>query len=62
MKYYIANAEYSDSIYGDQEPVCIDLNEVKRLSREWGISIEDLLNQMHEADESEISKYGVYNG
>ena len=60
--YYIANSEHSDSIYGDQLPTCIDLNEVKRMAREWDMTIEELLDQMHEADESEIAQWGVYDG
>jgi hypothetical protein len=60
--YYIANAEHSDAIYGDQIPICIDLAEVKWLAREWGMTTEELLEQMHEADEDEIAEYGVYDG
>lgn len=47
--YYIANAEHSDAIYGDQFPVCIDLAEVERLAHEWDLTAE------------EIEEYGVYN-
>lgn len=57
--YYIANAEHADAIYGDQLPICMDLNEVKRLAREWGMDTDELLEQMHEADEDEIAEYGV---
>lgn len=32
--YYIANSDHSDQIYGNQEPICIDLAEVKRLAKE----------------------------
>ena len=59
--YYIANDEHADAIYGDQTPICIDLDEVKRLAREWDMTTEELLDQMHEADEDEISEYGVYD-
>lgn len=59
--YYIANPEHSDAIYGDQLPVCIDLAEVERLAREWDMATEDLLEQMHEASESEIEECGVYD-
>lgn len=59
--YYIANNEHSDAIYGDQAPICIDLAEVERLAREWDMTAEELLDQMHEADDNEISEYGVYN-
>ena len=59
--YYIANNEHSDKIYGSELPVCIDLAEVERLAREWDMTADELLEQMHEADEEEIEEYGVYN-
>lgn len=62
MTYYIANTEYFDSIYGSEMPVCIDLAEVKRLAREWDMTTEELLEQMHEATSEEIEEWGVYNG
>lgn len=55
--YYVADDEYADAIYGDQHPVCMDEAEVKRLSKEWGVN---LFEQMHEADDEELEKYGVY--
>ena len=60
--YYIANPEYSDAIYGNQTPTCIDLAEVERLAREWDMTTEELLEQMHEASEDEIAEYGIYEG
>ena len=61
--YYIANDNYecSNSIYGSETPVCLDMEEVERLSREWGTPIQELLDMMHEADADEISEYGVYD-
>lgn len=58
--YYIANAEYSDRIYGSELPVCIDLNEVKFLAREWDMTTAELLEQFHEATAAEIEEYGIY--
>lgn len=52
--YYIANDEYSDRIYGAELPVCIDLNEIKILAREWDMTITELLEQFHEASPEEI--------
>ena len=60
-KYYIANPERADSIYGNELPVCIDLEEVERLAREWGMSTEELLEQMHEASEADIEEWGTYD-
>ena len=59
--YYFANADRSDSIYGSEMPVCIDRAEVERLAREWGMTTEELLEQMHEATPEEVEEYGVYN-
>lgn len=61
-KYYIANPEHADSIYGDELPVCIDLAEVERLAREWDMDTEELLEQMHEADVDELREFGTYEG
>lgn len=59
--YYIANQEHADSIYGAENPVCIDLGEVGRLAGEWGMTTAELLEQMHEATAEEISEFGVYD-
>lgn len=59
--YYIADSAYSDQIYGNQEPICIDLAEVKRLAKEWDMTMDELLDQMHEASADEIETYGVYD-
>ena len=58
--YYIAAADHADAIYGDQTPICIDLAEVERLAREWGMATEELLEQMHEATTEEIEEFGIY--
>ena len=58
--YYIANDEYADKIYGSETPVCLSLNEVQRLAREWDMTTEELLEQMHEATANEINEWGVY--
>ena len=59
--YYIANPEYADKIYGFETPVCLDLNEVQRLAREWDMTAEALLEQMHEATPAEVREYGSYD-
>ena len=58
--YYFANPEHEGIIYGSESPVCIDFAEVERLAREWDMTTEDLLGQMHEATTAEIEEYGVY--
>ena len=61
-KYYIANDEHRDAIYGAEPGVCIDMAEAERLAREWDMATEELLEQMHEAGPDEISAYGTYEG
>lgn len=60
--WYFADSEYMDNIYGSEYPVCIDYEEMKRLAGEWEMSIDELMEQFHEATEDEIEMYGVYNG
>lgn len=58
--YYFPNDEYIDAIFGSQSPVCLDHEEVDRLSHEdggWG----KIWDQMHEASAAEIEEYGVYD-
>ena len=47
-----------DTIYGAETIICLSENEVVRLSREWET---DLMEQMREASQEEIEKYGVYD-
>lgn len=56
--YYICDSENFDNIFGNQYPVCITRTELMRLSTEWEC---DLMEQFHEASESEIEEYGVYD-
>ena len=58
--YYFANPEHADNIYGDQQPICITLDEVKRLAREWDMTTAEMLEQFHEATAAEIEEYGIY--
>ena len=60
--YYIANTEYSDRVYGSELPVCIDLNEIEILAREWDMTTAELLEQFHEASPEEIAEYGISEG
>lgn len=58
--YYMADDDYIPAIYID-DPTCIDLAEVERLAREWDMTTEELLEQMHEATAAEIAEFGVYD-
>lgn len=57
--YIVTDGDEADGVYGDQYPVCIPEEEVRRLSKEFGT---DLFEVMHEASEEEIERYGVYEG
>lgn len=58
--YYFPNSEYIDAVFGTQYPVCLDREEMERLSREDG-GWENIWDQMHEASAAEIEEYGVYD-
>lgn len=66
-KYYISDPENFDSIFGSENPICIDKKELNRLCHEWanydenGHTPEDIAALFHEATNAEIKKYGVYD-
>jgi hypothetical protein len=60
-QYYFADKERVDYIYGNEEPICIDLKEIERLAKEWELTTDELLEQMHEATAREIENYGVFD-
>lgn len=55
--YIVTEGQEADSVYGNQNPVCLPGYEVRRLSEEFGT---DLFEIMHEATAEEIATYGVY--
>lgn len=65
--YYFPNSEYADTVFGSEMPICIDKDELHRLANEWsnydenGQSESDVIDRFHEATESEIEEYGVYD-
>lgn len=51
MKQYRVKPEYMDNwlAHGDSaDEVIVDENEINRLAREWGMSVEDLMEQVEE--------------
>lgn len=60
-KYYFPNDEHIETFFGSEYPVCVDLAELYRLANGWDKSVDDLMEQMHEASESEIAEFGVYD-
>lgn len=60
-KYFFPDDDHIESFFGSAMPVCVDLEELKRLAVGWGISFDELRGQTHEASRNEIAEYGVYN-
>lgn len=58
-EYYFPNPDAEDSFFGSQTPVCVDIEELAELAIGWGMSLDDLMKQVHEADPDEISTYGI---
>ena len=59
--YFIPNDEHMDIWFGSAYPVCMDLAEVSRLASDWGMELDEAMDQLHEASDAEIAKYGVYD-
>ena len=59
--YYFPDSEYAIDFFGSESPVCVDADELIRVSAEWGIDIDELMDQVHEANENEINEYGIYD-
>ena len=59
-KFYFANSENMDNIYGGESPVCVDYAEIVRLAQEWEMSIDEMMEQFHEASDEEMNEYGTY--
>lgn len=57
-EYYFPDDEYVDEVFGAQDPICIDEQELDRLCREWG---EEVRDQVHEATPEELERYGHYD-
>ena len=59
--HFIPNDEHMDIWFGSAYPVCMDLAEVSRLASDWGMELDEAMDQLHEASDAEIAKYGVYD-
>lgn len=59
--YYFPNTDQEEAFFGGKTPICVDKAELERLATGWGLEIEELIKQVHEADPEEITEYGVYN-
>lgn len=59
--YFFPDAEHYDAFFGAFTPICVDRAELERLAFGWEMDIEDLMEQVHEATECEIARYGTYD-
>lgn len=58
-EYFFPNADAEDSFFNGQSPVCVDLEELAELAIGWGMSLDDLMKQVHQADPDEIHTFGI---
>lgn len=59
--YFTPNADHMDAWFGSACPVCMDLAEVSRLASDWGMELDEAMDQLHEASDAEIAEFGVYD-
>ena len=59
--YFFPNPENEESFFGSDNPICVDKEEVVRLATEWGFTWDEMMEQVHEANDDEIEKYGTYS-
>lgn len=57
--YYFANDDCMEEIYGSEQPVCLSEHNLWEVADGWGITLEELMEQVHEASDAEIIKFGV---
>ena len=57
--YYFPDEEYMDMWFGIHEPVCLSTAALARQAEAWGVTVDSLLMQVHEAGEDELADYGI---
>lgn len=58
MKHYRVLPEYIDQwTHEALDELTVDETEIKRLSREWGIPVNDLMKQVEETDIETVSNF-----
>ena len=60
-KYYFGNDFENYLDWFEDGVCCIDMAEIKRLARDWDKTVDELMEQLHEASASEIAEYGYYD-
>lgn len=59
---YFPDDEYCDSWFGSEQPVCLTAEDIADLANGWAMTVEELMEQVHEASDDEIFEWGVTNG
>lgn len=59
---YMPDDEHLDSWFGSEYPVCLTAENIADLANGWSKTVEELMEQVHEASDIEIFEWGVYNG
>ena len=59
--YFFPNTENEENFFGSDNPICVDAEELSRLAREWSLTLDELMEQVHEANDDEIEEYGIYD-
>lgn len=59
--YYFPNDDRFDEFFSSGDYICVDYAELENLARGWEISMDEMMDQVHEASESEIAEYGTYD-
>lgn len=57
--YYIAKSEHYDSVYYDQDPVCVTIEEIRSLANGWGEDFDETFELFREADDDDIAEWGI---
>lgn len=59
--YYFPNYEYEEDFFGSGYPICVDEKEIIRLAKGWDMTVDEIMEQVHEASEGEIEEFGTYD-
>ena len=59
--YYFPNSEHEEAFFGSDYPVCVDVEELRRLARGRGLTWEEMRKQAHRGGKDEIGEYGTYD-
>lgn len=61
-KFFFINSDVDPSlIFGSESECCLDAHEIRRLSGDGWPEFDELMEMFHEASQSEIDEFGVYD-